>query len=407
MTIHTGVGLSTQDDGKTAGAEAARIALEQMGSEAADFCMVFGDVRYDQQALLNGVSSVVGNASMIGGSGAGQIGNDGPVQGAVVVMALRSDREINVLTGLGTGISQDARAAGQSVALQVVDRLPSQTLSTTWVRMGKGFVPVRPYTFIMLPDFTGDGAEVVNGVASVLPPPVQVIGGSTADDFSFERTFQYHNGQVYSDAVVGALLIAQVPTAVGVAHGWRPLGKSMVVTRAEGNRVIELDDAPAIRAYEQLFDKQARELVEEPLGRMALLNPFGIPEVTGNYRLRHPISAQEDGSIICAGTIPEGAVVRVMTATLEENVAAVRQATRTALSNLGRAKPALAIVFDCGARLMLRGMEGARQEIDAIREEIGPDVPMAGFYTYGEQAPTPGGPVGFHNETCVVYIVGQ
>ena len=405
--IHTGVGSSTQDDGKTAGAEAAHAALEQMGRGPADFVMVIGDVRYDQQGLLDGATSVVGDVPMLGGSGAGQIGNDGPMQGAAVVMTLRSDREIDVLTGLGENISQDARAAGQSVARQVVDRLPSRTLSTTWVRMGDSFVPVRPYTFIMLPDFTGDGAEVVNGVASVLPPPVQVIGGTTADDLSFERTFQYHNGRVYSDAVAGALLIAQVPTAVGVAHGWRPLGKSMIVTRAEGNRVIELDDAPAIRAYEELFGRQAQELMDEPLGRMALLNPFGIPEVTGDYRLRHPISAQEDGSIVCAGTIPQGAVVRVMTATLEENVAAVRQATRTALAGLGRAEPALAIVFDCGARLMLRGMEGARQEIGAIREEIGPGVPMAGFYTYGEQAPTAGGPVGFHNETCVVYIIGQ
>lgn len=407
MSIAAGVGLNDHDDAKTAGIEAARAAIAQMGGDAADFVMVFGDVRYDQQTMLDGVTSVVGNVPMIGGSGAGQIGNDGPIQGGVVVMTLRSLREIDVLTGLGKGVGEDPRAAGRSVARQVVDRLPTETLSATWVRTADGFVPIRPYTFVMLPDFAGDGAEVVVGVASEMPPPVQVIGGTTADDLSFNQTFQYHNGRVYSDAVAGALFIAQVPTAVGVAHGWCALGKSMVITRADGSRVVELDGAPAIKAYEELFGVQARELIDEPLGRMALTNPFGIPEITGGYRLRHPISAQEDGSIICAGTMPEGSVVRVMTATIEDNIAAARQATRTALSGLGRAKPALAIVFDCGARMMLRGMEGARREIAAIREEIGPDVPMVGFYTFGEQAPTPGGPVGFHNETCVVYIIGQ
>jgi hypothetical protein len=52
-------------------------------------------------------------------------------------------------------------------------------------------------------------------------------------------------------------------------------------------------------------------------------------------------------------------------------------------------------------------MEEMRRDVSAIREEIGPDVPMAGFFTYGEQASTPGGPVSFHNESCVIYVVGR
>lgn len=407
MSISVGVGLSKHDDSRRAGVEAANAALKQMGGGSADFCMVFGDVRYDQQQILDGVVSAVGSIPMIGGSGAGQIGNEGPVQDGVSVMTLRSEGEIDVLTAVGEAISKDARAAGHAVAQQVMSRFGTRTLSTTWVQVGDEYVSVSPYTFVMFPDFTGDGAEVVSGVARVLPPPVQVIGGTTADNLSFEKTYQYRNGRVYSDAVAGALLIAQVPTSIGVAHGWCPLGKSMVVTRAEGNRVIELDGNPAIGAYEELFGVNARELIDEPLGRMALTNPFGVPEVTGDYRLRHPVAAQEDGSIVCAATIPEGTVVRVMTATIEENIEAARQATRKALVGLGSSKPTLAMIFDCGARMMLRGMEGARREIAAIREEIGPDVPMVGFYTYGEQAPTLGGPVGFHNETCVVYVIGQ
>ncbi len=407
MVTLAGVGSSTRDDARCAGAEAAGIAIERLGGKSPSFAMVFGDVRYHQQSLLDGVTSVVGNTLMIGGSGASQIGNDGPIRGGVVVMTLCSNREIDVLTALGQGISQDARAAGQSVAQQVADRLPERTLSTTWIRAGNTFVPIHPYTFIMLPDFTGDGAEVVAGVGSVLPPPVQVVGGTTADDLSFNHAFQYHNGRVYSDAVAGALLIAQVPTALGVAHRWRPVGEGMVVTRAEGDRIIELDNTPAIQAYVRVLGALAVEIPDEALGRMALTNPLGVPEVTGEYQLRHPISAQDDGSILCAASIAEGSVVRMMTATVNEGVAAVRKATRAALAGLGRAEPALAIVFNWGVRLMLRPMEEMRRDVSAIREEIGPDVPMAGFFTYGEQASTPGGPVSFYNESCVIYVVGR
>ena len=212
---------------------------------------------------------------------------------------------------------------------------------------------------------------------------------------------------VYGPGLVGALLIAQVPTALGVAHRWRPVGEGMVVTRAEGSRIIELDNTPAIQAYVRVLGALAVEIPDEALGRMALTNPLGIPEVTGEYQLRHPISAQDDGSILCAASIAEGSVVRMMTATVNESVRAVRKATRAALAGLGRAEPALAIVFNWGVRLVLRPMEEMRQDVSAIREEIGPDVPMAGFFTYGEQASTPGGPVSFHNESCVIYVVGR
>ena len=36
---------------------------------------------------------------------------------------------------------------------------------------------------------------------------------------------------------------------VSVDHGWRPVGKPMLVTRAEGTVVHELDGTPALDAY--------------------------------------------------------------------------------------------------------------------------------------------------------------
>ena len=407
---YVGVGQSWQEDSREAGAEAARLAWDQMGQEwEPQFALVFGDVKYDQQKMLDGITSVLGQAPMIGCSGAAQISPAGASTGSVVVMALKSDRHVDVQTGIGQGISQDDFAAGQVVARQVLAPLPETSVySTTVVKSGDRFIEIKPYTFIMLPDgLAGDGNRVLEGALSVLGPTFQVIGGSAADDFSFEKTYQYHDGRAYSDAVAGALFITKIPTAVGVGHGWRPIGKSMIVTKSEGNVVQELDGKPAIRAYEELFGVEAQELIEQPLGNMALTNPLGIPDVMGGYRLRHPIRAFEDGSISCAATIPENAVVRIMTATLDENVTAVHQAAERALEGLGRSEPVVAIVFDCGARFMLRGHEGTQREIEEIRRVIGEEIPIVGFFTFGEQAPTLGGPVGFHNETCVIYLIGE
>ena len=52
------------------------------------------------------------------------------------------------------------------------------------------------------------------------------------------------------------------------------------------------------------------------------------------------------------------------------------------------------------------------EEITAIQEVLGKEVPLIGFYTYGEQAPI-GGILGpkcfsvFHNETMALLVLGE
>jgi hypothetical protein len=58
--------------------------------------------------------------------------------------------------------------------------------------------------------------------------------------------------------------------------------------------------------------------------------------------------------------------------------------------------------------------EFSGEEIKAIQKAIGENVPLIGFYTYGEQAPM-GGELkninkcspAFHNETVVICVLGQ
>ena len=76
-------------------------------------------------------------------------------------------------------------------------------------------------------------------------------------------------------------------------------------------------------------------------------------------------------------------------------------------------RPVAAIIFNCIARSKLFG-EKAGDEISAIRDVLGLGVPVAGFYTYGEQAPVDDGVKDlaqcnseFHNETVVIVALGD
>ena len=69
-------------------------------------------------------------------------------------------------------------------------------------------------------------------------------------------------------------------------------------------------------------------------------------------------------------------------------------------------------MFNCIAREKLFAQK-AKEEIDAVLAILGEDVPLLGFYTYGEQAPL-GGEINnkskinskFYNETVVIFAIG-
>lgn len=399
MAIHAGVGISRHSDPYQAGFDAAKTAIGRAGG-APDFMIAFTSTNFDQKETVRGIREAGGRALFVGCSDAGEITNEGPTQKAVAVMAIRSDT-ISFTTGLGKNIKGGAREAGRAVAKEVKDKSKD---------------PLR--AFIMLPDvLTGNGADIVRGVLDVLGPHFPVIGGAAGDDFLFEKTYQYRGDEVESGAVAGVGLGGSFTMGIGVRHGWLPIGMPMRVTKAAGAVLSELDHKPAIGIYEDYFGQKADELRHEALARLAITYPLGLkmPEYEEEYLIRDPITVNPDGSITCAAEIPEGSEVRLMIGSKEHAVEAAEDAARHLMKEfeIDRARPKFVLMFNCIAREKLFGQK-AGDEIRAVMNIIGPDVPLLGFYTYGEQAPL-GGEVRnaakcdprFYNETVVIAAIGE
>lgn len=398
MATQAGVGISKNNDSYQAGYEAAKTAVGNAGGTA-DFTIVFSSTSFEQPEVIRGVREA-GGSSLIGCSDAGEITNHGPTQKSVAVMAIRSDR-ISFYTGLGKNVKAGAREAGQAVAREVKEKA-DKTLRA----------------FIMLPDvLTGNGADSVRGILDVLGPHFPVVGGAAGDDFLFEKTYEYRDGEVESGAIAGVGLAGDFTIGIGVRHGWVPIGMPMRVTKASGAVLKELDGRPAINIYEDYFGQKADELRKEALARLAITYPLGlkIPEYEQEYLIRDPITVSADGSITCAAEIPEGSEVRLMIGSKERAVEAAEDAARHLMKEFerDRTRPKFVLVFNCIAREKLFAQK-AGDEIHAIMQIVGPDVPMLGFYTYGEQAPL-GGEIRdrekcdprFYNETVVLFAVGE
>ena len=391
-TTRVGVGNSRQSDSFKAGQEAAARAFEAIGRQHADLVLLFASTCFEQKTLLKGVGSVFPNSPLIGCSTAGEILSSGPSHRSVVIMAMCSTT-LQIATGIGLDLQKNPRQAGRDAAKQAAQAaLPN------------------PHAFLMFPDgLTGNVAETIRGAQDILGLSFPIIGGCAGDDFRFVRTYQYFQGQVYSDAVPGFLLAGQIAVGFGARHGWQPLGKPRHVTRAFANVVQELDSHSAVNLYETYFGKAASSLRSESLADMTVLYPLGMQVPNEEeYLLRNVLRVDPEGHLVYAGEIQEGSEVRLMMGSKGKALQAAHKAAELALHGIAPHTPTFGLVFSSCSRSRLFGRRAA-EEIAVIQQVLGERVPLIGFYDYGEQAPLTAahfrGLSYLHNESVVVAAV--
>jgi len=393
--IKAAVGLRQNlTDHRGAAAEATGDAIERLEGKKPNIIFAFSSVKYDQEDILAGVRSVVADIPIVGGSAAGEITSWTTVFDAVNVMAIASD-QIRFTVGYGKGVSKDSFKAGTMAAKSVIKNNNGE----------------KPDLFIMLPDgMTGNGAAIVEGIKSVLGKNFPIIGGSLGDDYRFKKTYEYYQDKVLTDAVVGVGLSGNFSYGFGVRHGWEPVGLPLKVTKADGVKLQEVDNKPALNVYKEYFGKDVSELIKEPLARMAYTYPLGLAvEGSDELLIRDPVIANKKGEITMAAAIPEGTTIRLMIADRDTAIKAAKTAAEIALGQLERRPARFILMFNCMARNKLLGVR-CNEENQVVQSVIGSDVPMAGFYTYGEQGPLlgkKGTPAYFHNETMTLLVVGE
>lgn len=376
------VGKSTLEDARFAGAEAARAALT---GEHPKLLIVFCSDHYDLGRLLEGIRAESGSVPLIGCSTAGEIATDGPGDAGVVVTALGGEG-FSVATAMAADVAGDLRGAGERVAACVSELEPREHSA-----------------LILLTDgLAGNQQEVVRGAYSVLGGSVPLVGGCAGDGLKMMKTFQLFDDEVLSDAVVAAAVGSDAPLGIGVRHGWRRVGEPVLVTRSEDNRVLELDEQPALDVYLGRLDAPA-EAREDPAAftRYALTHPLGLGRRSGEDQVRFIGGADfGDRSIACIAEVPPAAMAWFMEGDHDSVMDATRAACSDALAPLAEHSALGILAFDCIARRGVLGDEGIGDEVRALAAVSG-GAPVAGFYTYGEIARTRGA-AGFHNQTLVV-----
>jgi hypothetical protein len=390
MGTSAAVGESTSRSARDAGREAAGSAVGRLG-RAPDILLLFATTGYDQAELLDGVGEVAGRAPISGCSGEGVISQQGSDESshAVVVMAIASDRA-TFIPILATDLGDSARTCGVALADQV-----------------RAHPECRGQCLLLFPDgIRGNCSELLGSLEESLPYPLVVVGGAAAGNIAaLHRTYQYHDGRAFNDAVAAVLVGGDFALETIVSHGSTPIGVVRTVTRSEGATVFEIDGRSAWDVFTEYLDGDSAQVDAADLIHMAFAEklPPELAGPSGEYIMHTPFGYDRDtGALMFAGALRQGSKIRIARRDPDRIREGATEAARTLAARGKGARPALVMQFDCAGRgRVVFGERATEATVAGIQQALGPDIPWLGFYTNGEIAPIKGKTL-YHNHTVVL-----
>ncbi|MBU1109558.1 MAG: FIST C-terminal domain-containing protein [Candidatus Riflebacteria bacterium] len=368
------IAFSLETESELAGRTAALSAVETSGEPR--LMIVFITDEYNPEEVLRGIKSVVNETKIVGFCCAGIITNAGIHKQGVGICALSGN--FSATTAIQKELSANPFATGERIA---------ETLLASGIKRG---------TAIVLPDgFQANLSEMLRGLYNKLGPSFNYIGGGAGDNLKFFKTWQFTEVEVASDAVAVAL-IEGIDFSIGVGHGWYPVGSPVVVTRAKGKIVYEINAIPAYQAYSKLIGCGSKEEFKV----LGMMHPLGFPDIAGRYIIRDPLGVNDDDSITFVTEIPSHSVGSIMDCEIDELIDTAVLAAKGAVSQLPDHE--FSLVFDCISRVLLFGNRFP-EEIAALQTVIDSKAPFLGALTFGEIGSYGSVPL-LHNKTTVVSV---
>lgn len=189
----------------------------------------------------------------------------------------------------------------------------------------------------------------------------------------------------YRTGAVGAIISGDVEIRTIVSQGCRPIGRHLLITKAERNLIRELGRRPALEVLQEIFaelDPPDRERVRRGLHLGRVINEYQDQFGPGDFLVRNVMGADESGSIAVNDNVRVGQTVQfhvrdAITADEDLRMMLSQVAATPQASN-----PEAALLFTCNGRGS-RLFDLPNHDISTIHETLGP-VPTAGFFAMGE-----------------------
>ena len=204
-------------------------------------------------------------------------------------------------------------------------------------------------------------------------PNIQVFGGySGGHELNSPQYFLFDEKDVLQDSMyVVTYAGADLHVNMDKLVGWDSLGLPFTVTKAKGNRLIELNGRPASEVYESFLQIDRTQIDNALAG-------YEFPLMTmhdGDKNLRSTIHIDKDGALLLHGHVPEEEQVHLSYG----NPSLIIELVNDRLEALSSFRPQVVFLFSCIVRKQFWG--------DLVDIEMSPFAELAstvGFHTWGE-----------------------
>ena len=358
---------------------------------AANLVLVFGSVkRFNEGKLQSTLKARYPVAQIVGCTTSGEISPAGVYDDSVQITAVQWQKVMQRVAQAKSESMGDSFETAVNLAKQI----KSDTLRTV---------------IVISDGLNINGSELLKGFQSILGN-VPIIGGLAGDGGAFVKTLQIFNETISDKMVIAIGLYGDaLITSSGALGGWKPYGPPRKITKSISNVVYEMDDKPALPLYRMYIGEAfARGLPGTGLKFPLAVIEEGKREVE-KIRTLLAVNAK-DNSLTFAGNVEEGEIVRLCQTNhgrLVEGAGAAAHLVLDGLNDNKTNQTGLALCVSCVGRKGVMA-EQVVDEVKLVRQILGPQTSVTGFYSYGEIAPRPNTTDSvLHNQTMTIGYLSE
>lgn len=381
---------SNEPDSTEAGRMAAESLAKAFEGEELRAVLVYATMNHDHPELLAAVrAGLPKDVILVGTSGQGVVGNDQLSEEGMVIGAMGfGGQGVRAAAALQREVQVDSKEKGRSLGRELKSKL--------------GVEPKVVITFYD-PLCAADVESLIAGMRMELSCPIAGAGSGQPWGVPLE-TAQFWDTDVVNHGVVALALTGPFTTEIGLSHGTAPSGIAGVVTKAEGNQVLEIDGRRAIEVWREVTGCNENDLTDQSHFAIWALGVERTATVDGERKSARVIRGAfgfdaQTGAMIMQAAIPVGTNVMLHHRTVEEVMSGTEAMGDELTRRLAGRRPWAVLGFECAARTYpFLGPDKTRAEHKALRKAVAPDAPWLGMMAWGEIGPCLG-QTAFHNYT--------
>jgi small ligand-binding sensory domain FIST len=365
----------------------------QMAGEV-DLLVLFltPDYQDDAQQLSRALRLALSPRVLLGCTCEGVIGGDREIE---------REPAISVLAGHLPGVTLAPFHIGMEEWESLLDENDPSKLKRFLALTPEDTAPTRAYIVLADP-FTTPIAELMQSLDD-LTPHAPTLGGMCSGAQQAGQNLLFLNGQILEDGAVGVRIAGPIQVDTVVSQGCRPIGKTLLVTKADGNRIAGLSGQPALELTRELLEglpEADKELLSNGLFLGVVVNEYQSTFGRGDFLIRPVFGAdKETGAIALGENIRAGQTVQYHVRDAQTADEDLRELMKRAARD--EVAPAGGLLFSCNGR-GVRLFDMPNHDVRGVLEAV-PETPLAGCFAQGEFGPI-GGRSFIHGHTLSVAL---